>query len=497
MKTAWSWRGDQSKEVLEIRVPAGGLAMALIAKKALGGPSLFSKICVLTRQDLLIVKAPGAQTWLEEGLLKAGLKSPDVAELRLIGDATAIHEIGLLAKSLAFLSLGKAVPFSGESPPLQFLPREGRLRIRQSEAAKLEVLPEVTKARTGPVKVLIVDDSETIRLLLTRVISHDPQLVCVGAVGLPSEVEAAIAKLQPDVLTLDIHMPEMNGVELLKKLMLKKPIPAVMISSLSMEEGTLVLDALEAGAVDYIQKPSMKEISVVGPLICEKIKSASVAQIQAKRPQASVVRPKSNFQAANLDTNYLILIGSSTGGTEAVKQVLTSMPEKIPPILIVQHIPPVFSKAFADRMNQICPFEVKEAQDGDLVQANRVLIAPGGLQMTIRDRRGQLVTVVEDGDPVNRHKPSVDVLFHSAAMLKTRKIAAAILTGMGGDGARGLLALKNAGARTLAQNEATCVVYGMPKEAVKLGAAQQVVALDRISSVLLEYCSRDFKKAAI
>ena len=204
-----------------------------------------------------------------------------------------------------------------------------------------------------------------------------------------------------------------------------------------------------------------------------------------------MVRP-TILNSDGVDFSFLIGIGSSTGGTEALKTVLTQLPEKIPPILIVQHIPPVFSKAFAERMNQLCPFEVKEAEDGESVTENKVLIAPGGRQMKVGLRNSLLHVIIDDSAPVNRHKPSVDVLFDSIALLQRKKVVAAILTGMGTDGAKGLLKLRHGGARTFAQDEATSVVYGMPKEAAKLGGVEKIISLDQVASNLLKACA--FKK---
>jgi two-component system chemotaxis response regulator CheB len=228
----------------------------------------------------------------------------------------------------------------------------------------------------------------------------------------PSEVEALILKYKPDVITLDIHMPEMDGVTLLKQIAPKFNIPTVMISSISMAEGPMVLEALENGAVDYIQKPELSEIVKVTPLILEKVRMAA---------QANLSKPSHNKKSkpvqtkALCDLSSLIVLGSSTGGTEAIREIITALPDKIPPMLIVQHIPAVFSAAFAKRMNDLCPFEVKEAEDGDEVRANRILIAPGGKQMKFIYKNGKGTVEINDDEPVNRFKPSVDYLFSSVA----------------------------------------------------------------------------------
>lgn len=340
------------------------------------------------------------------------------------------------------------------------------------------------------VRVCVVDDSGTIRNLLEKIFAADQNLEIVGSFGDPLEAEKKIRELEPDVVTLDIHMPGMDGVQLLKKILAHRAIPCVMISSLNLEEGSLVLEALESGAVDYIHKPSMKELPVLAPLIVEKIHAAAAAQV---KKGSSAPRPSSRPSAAAAglangwtDTGHLVCLGSSTGGTEALKQVFLTLPAHIPPVLVVQHIPPVFSKAFADRMNSLCPFEVKEAADGDEVKADRILIAPGGMQMEFESKNGRNFVRIVDAPPMNRHKPSVDHLFFSVARAYKGRLSAAILTGMGADGANGLLELRGKGARTIAQDEETCVVYGMPREAAKRGAAEEVLPLGDIGLRLLE-----------
>lgn len=359
---------------------------------------------------------------------------------------------------------------------LYFYPDDGRIRVSVDQSP-----PNVATKKT--IKVMVVDDSQTIRDLLTQVIASDPDLTVVATISNPLEVEKNIDLHKPDVITLDIHMPEMDGVTLLKKIIPKYHIPTVMITSISMDEGPMVLSALEAGAVDYIQKPSFKELAAVSSVMVEKIKNAAHAKVNRKR---SGVTKRSNLPTHKVDTSKLVAIGSSTGGTEALKEILINLPAEIPPIVIVQHIPAVFSLAFANRMDSLCDFEVKEAEDGDAVTPNRVLIAPGGKQMRVVQRGGKLQVVVEDSPPVNRHKPSVDVLFHSVAEIAPEKTVGIILTGMGADGAKGLLALKKKGSRTIAQSEQSCVVFGMPREAIKLGAADHIEDLENIATKLLE-----------
>lgn len=337
------------------------------------------------------------------------------------------------------------------------------------------------------IKVLIVDDSKTIRDLLAKILMEDPKIEIVGQAMDPFEAEAILQKIRPDVITLDVHMPRMTGVQWLKKSLPKFKLPVVMITSLELKDGNEVFEALELGAVDYIQKPSMKELSVVSPIIREKIVNASLAKVSVPETVKKFVpMPKMEY---GFDSNTLITIGSSTGGTEALRRVLLALPKDIPPIVIVQHIPPVFSKAFADRMNSLCPFEVKEAESGDQVLSNRVLVAPGGTQMKVVKRGAGLFVEITDDPPMNRHKPSVDYLFNSIAQLKGSQTIGVILTGMGADGAKGLLSLKEKGARTLSQDEASCVVYGMPRVAWEIGASEVQVSLDKMGEKLIKLWS--------
>ena len=404
---------------------------------------------------------------------------------RLFGSSDQFRMIQKWLQEMGLIS-GKSVELTGASV-FRYIPSENRIQRRKDE----QVVGTV-KRKT---RVLVVDDSETIRKLLYRILSEDPDLECVGTIDLPSKVMQAIEELKPDVLTLDIHMPEMDGITLLKKILFKHSLPAIMISSLSREEGAYVLDALEAGAVDYIQKPSLEELKTLAPLICEKVKNARSARVGHVSSRDKIKQIRQIQGTPETDQSFLIGIGSSTGGTEALKEVLTHLPSQIPPILIVQHIPPVFSKAFADRMNHLCSFQVSEAQDGDRVIPNQVLIAPGGKQMRVIEKNGEFKIVIEDTEPVNRHKPSVDVLFNSMVKLGYKKMVGVILTGMGGDGAQGLLKLKNLGMTTLAQDEETSVVYGMPKEAFKIGAVKKVLPLEQIASEILLSCSKLLRKS--
>lgn len=363
------------------------------------------------------------------------------------------------------------------------------------EASKI-VQQATRRERT---RVLIVDDSKTIQEFLKNIFGADPEMEVVGVANHPGEAEDILRQKTVDVMTLDIQMPVMDGIAFLEKLMPTKPMPVVMLTSMRMEDGDQVLRALELGAVDYIQKPKLQDIARVGPQICEKVKIAARAHIQQKKrvsPQPLSPGPKSQKKSGSGNRSMpFIAMGASTGGTVALADVLTALPSEIPPIVIVQHIPAGFSRAFADRLNTMCPFEVKEAVDGDEVCPNRVLIAPGGKQMQLVVNGSRLFVEVNDSEAVNRHKPSVDYLFDSVAKLSGGKILGIILTGMGADGAKGMWNLKQSGAYTIAQDEQSCVVYGMPREAVKLGGVDKIVPLDQIAG-MIERWMREHKAVA-
>jgi len=347
-----------------------------------------------------------------------------------------------------------------------------------------------TSTNNKKIKVMVVDDSATIRTLLAKILSSDPQFEVVAQAEKPSQVEALIKQHKPDVITLDIHMPEMDGVQLLKKIHPLYKIPTVMISSMSKEDGPQVLQALEIGAVDYIQKPQASEMFEASQVIRDRLRIAAKAKVFA---QNKPIKKLSGAQINSIDDG-LIVIGASTGGTEALRVVLESLPAQIPPILIVQHIPPVFSTAFAQRLNSICPFEVKEAANGDEIKPNRVLIAPGAFQMAVKKSGPKLIVQINSDAPVNRHKPSVDYMFKSVSDLNIENVIAVILTGMGADGARELKRLRERGARTIAQDENTSVVFGMPREAINMGAAEFVSPLDQVAEKIVRLLNSNKSK---
>ena len=335
-------------------------------------------------------------------------------------------------------------------------------------------------------KVLIVDDSAIVRKMLSEALAAEPDLEVVGTAPDPFVARDKILSLRPDVMTLDIEMPRMDGLTFLKKLMRFHPLPVVIISSLAQASSKTAIEALQCGAVEVLGKPggpySVGELKRDLPL---KIRSAAHARI-VNRPEPAVAeKAPAQVLGRAVPPSAIIAIGASTGGTEAIREVLTRMPEASPGIVVVQHIPAVFSTAFANRLNDLCRIRVREAADGDRVLPGQALVAPGNFHMTLRKRGGEYRVAVQDGERVCYQRPSVDVLFDSVAEAAGGDAIGAILTGMGADGARGMLKMKRAGARTIAQDEASCVVFGMPREAIKAGAVDHVLPLDRIAGELM------------
>lgn len=340
------------------------------------------------------------------------------------------------------------------------------------------------------IRTLIVDDSALVRGLLTEILSADPEIEVIGAASDPYIARDKIKQLRPDVLTLDVEMPRMDGLTFLENLMRLHPMPVLMVSSLTERGAEITLQALELGAVDFVTKPKIDVANGLrdyATLLCEKLKAVSRAHVRSRENRPAPVR----LPAAKLfrTTERIIAIGASTGGTEAIKDVLAVMPPDSPAIVITQHIPAAFSRPFAERMNRSSAMSVCEAEDGQLIVPGHAYIAPGDRHLTVARDGARYVCRLNDAPPENRHRPSVDVLFRSVAQNAGVNAAAAILTGMGDDGARGLLELRKAGARTAAQDEASSVVWGMPGSAVKLGAAEQVLPLDRIAGQLLTWTS--------
>jgi two-component system chemotaxis response regulator CheB len=335
------------------------------------------------------------------------------------------------------------------------------------------------------IRVLVVDDSATMRGLITAALNRDPEIEVVGAAGDPFEARGMIKALNPDVVTLDIEMPNMNGIEFLEKIMRLRPMPVVMVSSLTQAGAEMTLRALELGAVDCVAKPTiatntadtLNEVAV-------KVKAAARASVRTKTDDKPQARRKDYMPSGDI-----VAIGSSTGGVEALLTILSLFPETCPPTVITQHMPATFTASFAARLDRASGAKVQEAVDGALLEPGKVYVAPGGATHLEVVRSAGLRCRLTQGDPVSGHRPSVDVLFNSVAQAVGEKAVGAILTGMGRDGAQGLLAMRKAGARTLGQDEQSCVVYGMPRTAFELGSVEKQVSLSSMGQTILDLAS--------
>jgi two-component system chemotaxis response regulator CheB len=347
-----------------------------------------------------------------------------------------------------------------------------------------------------PIRVLIVDDSATIRSLLTAILSRDPGIEVVGAAPEPAVARTMIKELNPDVLTLDVEMPNMNGLEFLEKLMRLRPMPVVMVSTLT-ERGTEVaLDALALGALDCVGKPARntaQALDSLGPELIEKVKTAASAQVHAlvrNEQRATPLRDE-----GPLDYK-IIAIGSSTGGVEALLDVLTHFPANCPPTVITQHMPAGFTRTFAQRLDKLCAPQIAEAFDGAPLEMGRIYLAPGGVAHLEVGGHGHLRCRLSDADPVNNHRPSADVLFHSTARAAGADAIGVILTGMGRDGVKGLLAMREAGAMTIGQDQSTSVVYGMPRVAFEAGAVVTQLPIEKIGREIIRHARSSAKRRA-
>ena len=342
---------------------------------------------------------------------------------------------------------------------------------------------------TKKIRVLIVDDSAVVRRILSDCLAGQPDIEVVGTAADPYIARDMIVEVEPDVLTLDIEMPRMDGLTFLQKLMHYRPMPVIVISSLAQASCAAAMRALEEGAVEALGKPSGPySVGDLKNTLAERIRAAARARVRA-RNQHRAASPAPGSGLGALKPGSVIAIGASTGGTEAIREVLETLPENLPGTLITQHIPAGFSKAFSERLNHLCRMEVKEAEDGDELHPGRVLIAPGGLHMLLKRSGSAYRVAVKEGPRVCYQRPSVDVLFRSVAEEAGSNAVAALLTGMGSDGASGLSQIRQAGGSTIAQNEETCVVYGMPKEAVRMGAAAQVLPLQQVAPAILRLVS--------
>ena len=341
------------------------------------------------------------------------------------------------------------------------------------------------------IRVLIVDDSAVVRQTFERELGRDPGIEVVGAAPDPYVARDKIVALKPDVVILDIEMPRMDGLTFLRKLMKHHPLPVVIVSSLAKHGSEVALEAIHAGAVEVMCKPgaaySVGDMSIE---LVDKIRSASQANLAVARLEPARTEPPRRT-ALSKTTNKVILLGASTGGTQAIERFLTAFPGNAPGTVIVQHMPAGFTKAFAVRLNDLCQVEVKEAENGDLVSPGKVLIAPGNQHLLVKRSGAQYYVEIKDGPLVGHHRPSVDVMFQSGAVNVGKNAIGVMLTGMGADGAAGMLKLREAGAVNIAQDEASCVVFGMPRAAIENGAAQHVLPLSEIADAVLRLAASD------
>jgi two-component system chemotaxis response regulator CheB len=350
-------------------------------------------------------------------------------------------------------------------------------------------------AGSAKTRVVVVDDSALVRGLLAQIIDRQPDMQCVGAAADPLVAREMIRNLNPDVITLDVEMPRMDGLDFLARLMRLRPMPVVMVSTLTERGAEVTLRALELGAVDFVAKPKIgvaDGLRRLGEDITDKIRAAARARVQRLVAPASPAAGAATAAMApgalgRLSTEKIVFIGASTGGTEATREVLVNLPADFPAVMITQHMPPGFTKSYSARLDGLARIRVAEAVDGERVLPGHAYIAPGGLHLSVERSGANYIARVRDGDPVNRHKPSVEVLFESAARVVGRNALGVMLTGMGADGARAMRTMRDAGSFNICQDEASCVVFGMPREAIAQGAAHEVLPLTRIAPRLLEW----------
>ncbi|ODV04686.1 MAG: chemotaxis response regulator protein-glutamate methylesterase [Rubrivivax sp. SCN 70-15] len=343
------------------------------------------------------------------------------------------------------------------------------------------------------IRVVVVDDSALVRGLLAEIINRQSDMLCIGAAADPIAAREMIRSLNPDVITLDIEMPRMDGIDFLSRLMRLRPMPVVMVSTLTERGAEVTLKALELGAVDFVAKPKIgvaDGLRQLGVDITDKIRTAARARVHRlaapAAPAAGAPATPAPSAIGRLSTEKLIFVGASTGGTEATREVLMQLPADAPAVMITQHMPPGFTKSYAARLDGLCRIRVAEASDGERVLPGHAYIAPGGLHLSVERSGANYVARVRDGEPVNRHKPSVEVLFQSAARVVGPNALGVMLTGMGADGARAMKEMRDAGSWNVCQDEASCVVFGMPREAIAHGAAHEVLPLTRIAPALIE-----------
>jgi two-component system chemotaxis response regulator CheB len=337
------------------------------------------------------------------------------------------------------------------------------------------------------IRVLVIDDSALVRKILTQVLSKDPEIEVVGTAPDPFIGRDKIVELQPDVLLLDVEMPRMDGITFLSKLMQFRPMPVIIVSSITPAGSERALSALRAGALEVVSKPGGSyTLGDLAPELIEKIKAVSHARVHAA---AGVKQQVLQLSAADM-THRIVAIGASTGGTRALEEIVLSLPVNIPGTLVVQHMPAAFTRAFAERLNGLTPLEIKEAEHGDVISPGKIVIAPGNRHLELRRSGSRFTALLQDEPPVGRHRPSVDVLFNSVAQHAGKNALGILLTGMGEDGARGLLEMRGRGATTIAQDEASSVVFGMPRAAIERRAAEQVLPLDRMAHAIAAFAAR-------
>jgi two-component system chemotaxis response regulator CheB len=343
----------------------------------------------------------------------------------------------------------------------------------------------------GKIRVLVVDDSALVRGLLAQIINAQADMCCVGAASDPLVAREMIRRLDPDVITLDVEMPRMDGLDFLARLMRLRPMPVIMVSTLTERGADVTLRALELGAVDFVAKPRAglsDGLRQLGADITEKVRTAGRARVGRLTPWAGLVRPTGGAApVGRLSTEKIIFIGASTGGTEATRELLQALPPDSPAVLIAQHMPAGFTRSYAARLDSVCRLQVSEARDGERVLPGHAYIAPGGLHLQVERSGANYVARLTDTEPVNRHKPSVETLFDSAARTVGRNALGVMLTGMGADGAAAMRRMRQAGSFNICQDEASCVVFGMPREAIARGAADEVLPLSRIAPRLVDW----------
>lgn len=347
------------------------------------------------------------------------------------------------------------------------------------------------------IRVLVIDDSAIVRKILSETLASEADIEVAGTAPDPIVALEKIKRLKPDVLTLDIEMPRMDGLTFLKQIMQDQPMPVILISSLAQSSVEIALEALRHGAVDVLAKPSGPySVGELRTTLSNRIRAAARAKLRKSGPPEPLPPVQDKLANIAFDPGSLIAIGASTGGTEAIAAVLSRLPAEVPPILITQHIPPIFSKTFAQRLDKLCRMDVREAVDGDLARPGLALVAPGGFHMVLERAAGNYRIKIKDGPLVCYQRPSVDVLFTSVAMSAGAKAVGAILTGMGNDGAQGMKRMKDKGCYNIAQDESTCIIFGMPREAIRMGAVDQTLPLDRIGPALMNACAKEHLSTA-